>query len=161
MSHLKLARTNLRFIHCFVITFQFFIAQQILVHEIGHNLNMKHDFKRSKDDPRFSSKGARCTGIGGYMDYRQGISFFHNQVCQNANGEIFFLGGTINYKPRETNTDSHRKNISPMCNVAYNKAKILDYTTTGPTRTSGLPAPMRTSLTTTTKSVQITTGQSV
>lgn len=43
---------------------------EILVHEIGHNLNMAHDFGSSPNDPRTSSTGAPCTNVNGYMDYR-------------------------------------------------------------------------------------------
>ena len=32
---------------------------------------MSHDFGSSKYVHRYSSKGEDCTGIGGYMDYRQ------------------------------------------------------------------------------------------
>ena len=45
---------------------------QILVHEIGHNLNMRHDFLRIQNGQkvaRVSSHGLACTNVGGYMDY--------------------------------------------------------------------------------------------
>merc|ERR1712029_1145747 len=43
---------------------------QILVHEIGHNLNMAHDFTNNNpDSPRYSSTGQPCTDIDSYMDY--------------------------------------------------------------------------------------------
>ena len=48
---------------------------QVFVHEAGHNLNMAHDFlgfENGKKIPRFSSKGAPCSDIGGYMDYWTG-----------------------------------------------------------------------------------------
>lgn len=41
----------------------------IVVHEIGHNLAMRHDFGSSTSVPRYSSTGEACSGIGGYMDY--------------------------------------------------------------------------------------------
>jgi len=44
---------------------------QILVHEIGHNLNMGHDFRNGNPNSyRFSSTGEACTAVNGYMDYR-------------------------------------------------------------------------------------------
>merc|ERR1711990_56373 len=43
---------------------------QLLVHEIGHNLNMAHDFTNNNpDSPRYSSTGQPCTDIDSYMDY--------------------------------------------------------------------------------------------
>merc|ERR1712029_129074 len=46
-----------------------------LVHEIGHNLGISHDFSNSNENPpppkinRYSSTGQPCTDVGGYMDY--------------------------------------------------------------------------------------------
>ena len=38
---------------------------------MGHNLGMEHDFEGGNlNRERFSKKGESCTGIGGYMDYR-------------------------------------------------------------------------------------------
>ena len=41
---------------------------QTLVHEIGHNLGMKHDFGKN-DATRKAKNGVVCTKAGGYMDY--------------------------------------------------------------------------------------------
>ena len=53
-----------------------FLSTQILVHEIGHNLNMRRDFVSISGSypnhvktPRTSSSGAACTDVDGYMDY--------------------------------------------------------------------------------------------
>ena len=52
-----------------------FIPFQILVHEIGHNLNMDHDFVNGDpNQKRFSSTGAACTDIDSYMDYYKNLN---------------------------------------------------------------------------------------
>ena len=54
---------------------------QTIAHEIGHNLNMAHDFI----DPNpgatrtCTTDGSSCTDIGGVMDYF-GVSYFYNTV---------------------------------------------------------------------------------
>ena len=45
---------------------------QIVAHELGHNLNMKHDFTAPFSVPkidRFSPDGTKCTNDNGIMDY--------------------------------------------------------------------------------------------
>ena len=42
-----------------------------MAHEIGHNLNMNHDFTGSAGTPRYDSQGNLCTNTGGVMDYYQ------------------------------------------------------------------------------------------
>ena len=43
---------------------------QIVAHEIGHNLNMDHDFDPSPGNKRLCDvDGSTCTDIGGVMDY--------------------------------------------------------------------------------------------
>jgi len=41
----------------------------IIVHEIGHNLGMNHDFVGRPGNMRRASNGASCTGIRAFMDY--------------------------------------------------------------------------------------------
>ena len=51
----------------------------VLAHELGHALGMQHDFKKSvKSSIRYDSKGNRCTGKNGLMDYvaRRSINKF-------------------------------------------------------------------------------------
>jgi hypothetical protein len=51
---------------------------QTIAHEIGHNLNMEHDFDPSPGNTRTcTTDGSSCTDIGGVMDYF-GVSPFYN-----------------------------------------------------------------------------------
>jgi len=71
---------------------------QILVHEIGHNLNMDHDFLNGDtNSPRVSSTGAACTNISSYMDYNnnpnkwspcsvEDITTYYNSIGPNNYG---------------------------------------------------------------------------
>ncbi len=44
-----------------------------MAHELGHNLNMKHDFvNEDPTQPRVDSQGNPCTNIGSIMDYAKG-----------------------------------------------------------------------------------------
>ena len=43
---------------------------EIVAHEIGHNLNMEHDFGKDESKTRFcKTDNSACTGINGIMDY--------------------------------------------------------------------------------------------
>ena len=45
---------------------------QTVAHELGHNLNMQHDFINPFSNPktdRFSADGTKCTDDNGIMDY--------------------------------------------------------------------------------------------
>ena len=48
---------------------------QTIAHEIGHNLNMKHDFDPPSPGATISCTGS-CSGNGGVMDKNFGVSFF-------------------------------------------------------------------------------------
>ena len=56
--------------------YQFFISTfvKIIAHEIGHNLNMPHDFHGSdKNNARTDKRGNKCYG---YMDYFPNTNFW-------------------------------------------------------------------------------------
>ena len=45
---------------------------QTIAHELGHNLNMQHDFINPFSNPktdRFHPDGTKCTDDNGIMDY--------------------------------------------------------------------------------------------
>ena len=56
---------------------------QTIAHEIGHNLNMKHDFidPTPGDTRTCTTDGSSCTDIGGVMDYF-GVYSFYNTYCK-------------------------------------------------------------------------------
>ena len=53
---------------------------QTIAHEIGHNLNMAHDFinETPGNTRTCTTDGSSCTDIGGVMDYF-GVSSFYNK----------------------------------------------------------------------------------
>ena len=54
---------------------------QTIAHEIGHNLNMAHDFinETPGNTRTCTTDGSSCTDIGGVMDYF-GVSYSYNTV---------------------------------------------------------------------------------
>lgn len=69
-----------------------FTTAEIFAHEIGHNLNMEHDFGGSKPDniPRSCvTTGETCTDIGSVMDYWQ-VSISPNNKNQIGMYWIFY-----------------------------------------------------------------------
>ena len=54
---------------------------QTIAHEIGHNLNVAHDFinETPGNTRTCTTDGSSCTDIGGVMDYF-GVSYFYNTV---------------------------------------------------------------------------------
>lgn len=62
-----------------------FATSLILAHEIGHSLDMNHDFMLTKDGQhvtRFDLHGSECSGIHGIMDY--GIESFPNHIWSSC-----------------------------------------------------------------------------
>ena len=56
-----------------------------MAHEIGHNLNMGHDFLGSPGTKRTCvTDGSKCTGINSVMDYYQ-VSYQPISVFLNKN----------------------------------------------------------------------------
>jgi hypothetical protein len=47
-------------------------SAEIICHELGHNMGLKHDFTKDEAGnraPRYDSQGNDCQGLGGVMDY--------------------------------------------------------------------------------------------
>ena len=62
-----------------------------MAHEIGHNLGMEHDFVGGNiNRKRFSKNGEQCTGIGGYMDYRDNPTRW--SPCSAEDFHAYFSG---------------------------------------------------------------------
>ena len=56
---------------------------QTIAHQIGHGLNMAHDFGFSSSDTRTCpTDGSSCTGIGGVLDTMDipGVSSFYDMT---------------------------------------------------------------------------------
>lgn len=68
-----------------------FTTAEIFAHEIGHNLNMEHDFLGSKPDGlnrTCVTTGESCTDIGSVMDYWQD-EFTRWSCCSNADFDAY------------------------------------------------------------------------
>ena len=68
---------------------------QTIAHEIGHNLNMKHDFLDDDydtfgDNRACATDGSSCTGIGGVMDYF-GVCSFYNMGLLKSPSILFYI----------------------------------------------------------------------
>ena len=69
------------------------LSPKILVHEMGHNMGMDHDFGGFVGDSydRYASNGEKCTDVHGIMDY-EGVrrwDDFHWTACSLDDLESF------------------------------------------------------------------------
>jgi len=93
---------------------------ETIAHEIGHNLNMEHDFSPSPGDTReCTTDGSSCTDIGGVMDYFGTPDKW--TCCSNADFKALY--------------DAGQADCLADCTVS-----VTTPTPTGPTTTKG-PAP--------------------
>ena len=72
---------------------------QIVAHELGHNLNMRHDFIDPFSVPktdRFSADGTKCTDDNGIMDYNVvSIMFDFQDLLVHILQNILFIVDSV------------------------------------------------------------------
>ena len=86
-----------------------------MAHELGHNLGMDHDFDGGVGDfkDKFSSTGAKCTGVRGIMDYPHNNGIQDRwSLCSNEDFRKNFIawGGRNGYclKQKQKGGDGKR-----------------------------------------------------